>query len=237
MKNPLRFSLANLLLLTAIVAMAIALWQNHQKLAPLQEELARLRAETGQLNIVDPELIHAIRVPTEDDQPSTYRVYLPEGRGYGLYYKANGIPPSGVPEQPPETLLAAGEYLVRVKLTRRTDPKTGEPTPYAVADFDVKPSAPGVNGGQGFMVSVGQDKNDWLVNKQTGETAFSWGGPGRVQTTADPDAPLVVYRARANEVKVLRRDAQGEPASWSSTAVEGDCDGFMIWIGAVGRER
>lgn len=56
-----RFSLLTLLLVTTIVAISITVTMLNREIGPLQEDVARLRNEVGELNIGDPTKLHAIR--------------------------------------------------------------------------------------------------------------------------------------------------------------------------------
>jgi len=229
---PVRFSILTLLLLTAIVALTITVVQFYRELTPLRAEVKQLRDETGQLTIEDPTKTHAIRLPTENDEPRRYRVYLPPGRTYSLNYQVNRIPEQGVGEFPNPHELQPGEYLVGVELTRRVDKETGEPISSVDVRLDVDATGD-INSGYSASIGIGQGRNDWIVNKETGNMSYSWQEFGREQEIFDASEHVVVYRARAKTVKVTARDAEGKPQSWSTKAIDGPCDGFMVWIDVV----
>ena len=195
----------------------------------LADENKELRSELGIFEVEDPTQIHAIQVPTEDDEPRKYRLYLPPGRKYARCYKTNNIPESSVPEQVNVEPLDPGHYLFSVEIERRTDETTGDPIPYATIKL-TRERTDDVNSSSSSFISVGERKNDWLVNKETGHTAYSWQEPGRELELHDPSKPYVLYRARAQQVVVLTRDADGNPSSWSSKSIPGETDGFMVWI-------
>lgn len=229
-----RFSILTLLLLTAIVALTITVVLFYRELEPLRSELKKLREETGQLTIVDPSKIHAIRLPTEDDEPRRYRIYLPPGATYNFNYQANRIPKQGVGEFPNPHQLQPGEYLVGVELTRRVDKETGEPISSVDVRLDVD-ATQDVNSGFGASIGIGQGRNDWIVNKETGHMSYSWQELAREQEVFDASEQVVVYRARAETVKVTARDAEGKPRSWSTKTIETPCEGFMVWIEAIAK--
>ncbi len=174
-------------------------------------------------------MIHAIRVPTEDDEPRMYRVYLPPGWRYVQCYKTNEIPEQGVPVRAIVQSIEPGHYLFSVEIERRRDKATGEPIPYATVKLHREQTGD-VNSGSSYSISVTERTTDWLVNKQTGSTSYSWQEPGEKLELHDPAEPFVLYRARAHDIKVLGTDAEGKPTSWQGVPLTGDTDGFMVWI-------
>lgn len=79
-----RISLLSLLLLTALVACGIVIAIQTRELGPLRQEVTRLRIETGQLTIIDPEKIYITRLESSDELTWKWRVYLPTGTQYDL---------------------------------------------------------------------------------------------------------------------------------------------------------
>jgi hypothetical protein len=232
-----QFSLLRLVALVTIVALAVGLFasaRRNARLAARNQQLAAenkdYRNELGIFEVEDPTKIHAIRVPTEDDEPQRYRVYLPPGLRYTRCYKVNGIPEHGVPKRVNEQLLLPGHYLFTVDIERRKDEKTGKPLPYADIDLKREQTDNQKFGSASTFIAIGERQNDWLVNKQTGSTSYSWQEPGEKLELHDPAEPFVLYRARAHDIKVLGTDAEGKPTSWQGVPLTGDTDGFMVWI-------
>lgn len=112
--NRFRFSLTTLVLLTTIIALAATVGVIYRELGPLRAEVRQYRDQLGILTINDPKVVHAIRLPTEDNEPRRYRVYLPEGRDYWLHYNQYSIPTRGVTASHSSNRLGAGEYLIAV---------------------------------------------------------------------------------------------------------------------------
>lgn len=231
-----RFSLLNLVALMTIVALAVGLYSSAQRNTQLDErnqqlvdENKQFRNELGVFEIEDATQIHAIRAPTEDDEPRRYRIYLPPGYKYTRCYKTNRIPESGVPECVNANPLEPGHYVFRIEIERRKDEKTGEPIPYATVKLEREQQGD-TNSRSSSFISVGERQNDWLVNKQTGNTAFGWQEPGKEVEFHDPSEPFVLYRARARQVQVQSKGSDGKPTSWSSKNIAGETDGFMVWI-------
>ncbi|QDU57147.1 hypothetical protein [Aeoliella mucimassa] len=114
-----RFSLLTLVLLTTIVALGIAVAQLYWEVAPLRDEVKRLRAEVGELDITDKTKVHAVGVVTDNQLRWKWRVWVPEGanyvaRGFGEDIPAQGYPDTGATitlSQPGEHVLEWGiEY-------------------------------------------------------------------------------------------------------------------------------
>ena len=79
----IRFSLTNLLLTIAVVALTIVTYQLGSEISPLKRENRKLNEERGTLVIEDRSLVHAIRVPTRfAGNPGTFRIFIPEGKTY-----------------------------------------------------------------------------------------------------------------------------------------------------------
>lgn len=72
-KHRLRFSLLNLLLMTAIVALALGLWREHERLRPLEERVYQLRSELGIVDAPDPKKLYVRKL----NDKNRWRVYVP----------------------------------------------------------------------------------------------------------------------------------------------------------------
>jgi hypothetical protein len=86
-----RFSLLTILVLMALAACAITIWQLWRELVPLREEVRGYRAELGKLSIDDPTSVHGIQVPTKEEGWK-WRVYFPPGSDYMLHCYTGMIP-------------------------------------------------------------------------------------------------------------------------------------------------
>lgn len=124
-RRRLRFSLQTLLLVLAIAAMGMVIWQMYAELVPMRAELRRLRDEVGKLTIEDDALFHAIQVRTHEDLVWKWRIWVPEGAGYTLHHVSETIPKAGFPKAKSMiTLVKPGEQWVEYRITR--DDRTGE---------------------------------------------------------------------------------------------------------------
>lgn len=135
-------SVLNLLLLIALIAVSIALWQSRVELSARDAEIARvneaakrLRNEVGRIEVVDPARFqirefrqrHRRRSYALDQQPEVdfrFRVYAPDASAFEIYYKTGLLPKSGFPER--------GRPVFR---TKRPDSEPAEVTIVARADI------------------------------------------------------------------------------------------------------
>lgn len=237
-KRRLRFSLSKLVTAVTIVALAVGLIASARQNASLESanrklasENLRHRNELGIFDVTDPDLIHVIRVPTEDDEPRKYRIYLPPKQEYAFRYLVHEIPATGLPShQSHAQALAPGHYLISIQLKRAVDPKTNKPLPYGNVVIIFTPTHGSPNNGQVISIGISENQNKWLLNPETEQTAFSWQEIGRDLETYPKDEAIVLYRARANDPVVHSRNTDGKATSWSQKQTEDECDGFMIWI-------
>ncbi|CAK9037535.1 Uncharacterized protein SCF082_LOCUS22226 [Durusdinium trenchii] len=232
-----QFSLLTMVWLLTIAALAVGLYSSGRRNTILEARNEELEAENktyrnvlGVFDVEDPKKIHAIRAPSENDEPRKYRIYLPPGRKYVACYQANRIPERGVGEYPNPNVLAPGTYVIKVKINRNFDRDSGEPTRSVGVDFEIDPADEQVHTSSSAKIGISEMWNDWIVNKQTGGMAYSWAEIGRVLELHDPTEPLVLYRARAHDIKVHARNKEGRVTSYSSKNIEGPTDGFMVWI-------
>ncbi len=116
----LRFSLLNLLLLTTIVAMGLALI----KLVPLRNEVVRLRNETGRLLVTDRTKLQAIEVKTYTHLTWRWRIFVPSEKKYRLRNQINDVPLRDFPEITSGWHLQSGLQVLTIAL-RRNDAKQG----------------------------------------------------------------------------------------------------------------
>ncbi|MCO6044500.1 hypothetical protein NG895_11345 [Aeoliella sp. ICT_H6.2] len=232
-----RFSLLTLVWLITIAALGVGLYSSGRRNARLEARNNELDAENktyrnmlGIFELEDPAKIHAIRAPSENDAPRKYRIYLPPGRKYLACYQANRIPKDGVGDHPNTSVLQPGTYLMKVKINRRFDQETGEPTRTVAVDFDIDAVDEDVNSSQSARIGISEMWNDWIVNKETGQMAYGWQDIGEKVELHEPTQPMLVYRARAHEIVVLSRDSDGQPDSYTTKQIDGPTDGFMVWI-------
>lgn len=107
MNRRIRFSLIGILTTTLLVALTATIVVLYQRVRELEPALRKLRNEVGELTVDDPELPHAIRIPTYDDTSFRWRLHLPTGKKFVLRCAAStSIPARGLP------LMESGEYFM-----------------------------------------------------------------------------------------------------------------------------
>lgn len=173
-----RFSLLTVLLVMALVACGITIWQLWRELSPLRDEVRALRAESGLLTIYDTSKIHAIALTTLEDNTWRWRLYLPAGRQYSLYVQSGKAADAleldisnltarlglASAETPREALLTAG-ILVHERGGR---------------SFSVRCE------GGGFSVAMPEGSETWTVTTQS--------EVGKQTTIATVDQPFELFR-------------------------------------------
>jgi len=161
-----RFSLLTLLLLTTIVAMVTALWQQHPRYAPLRDEVRKLRNEVGSLTVDDPTKPHAIEVETGEPNHWRWRVYIPEQGNYRVHCYGDHIPKNGIPKSTGSGIsasLPSGEHRFDLWLA---------PLEANREQLLVRFSRFNGLGTRSFVLR--ETKNDWIFNEATRGSTYSW---------------------------------------------------------------
>ena len=219
-----RFSLFNVVVTVTLVAMLLAVCVLYSELAPLREELIRLRNETGNLTVEEPhqDSVHAIQLESGSSLIWKWKVYLPAGRDYQLGSYVGKFP-STWKNVPPE-------WKPPIKLEPTADPflyrKLVSPTSYR-RDTE-----------QTVLVSVVRNINGELVLRQQigGISTESrlhedledliggsvlYGGPGvgpGSTSRSHLDSPLPLLQERWDETYDFQKGIDGEP------------EGLIVWI-------
>ena len=174
-----RFSLFTLVLMTTVVAMGIALWQQHLKYSPLEDEVRRLRDEVGVLSIEDESKLHAIRVRTPDDYTWKWRLWIPEGHAYRLRCESEQVPEEGLPTgQGTIHIREPGEMWVMYQIRR--DERTGDWRGSMITNF----------------ASVGSDEHEWVGWSNRSSQSSGIGTTTRI---SEPDENLLIERHRVSQ--------------------------------------
>lgn len=125
-RRTFQFSLRSLLLMTLIIALAVASLLMYRRLSDAEGELVTLRNEAGYLKIEDETLFHAIAVPCEEPLTWKWRAYLPKGREYSWHLNSGMIPAMGVLDggaSSQETLPRSQGMEVTITVAIRKDPE------------------------------------------------------------------------------------------------------------------
>lgn len=122
-KRRLRMPLRWFFVAVAIVVLSISHLATSLRLRKSEETVWSMRQEFGYLYNVDEEKVNVISVPTLEQMSWRWRVYIPKGKTYRLYFRLTGIPETGLPTpfQVPDKGIALerdGEMLISVKVVR-----------------------------------------------------------------------------------------------------------------------
>ena len=116
MKIRTKISLRTLLLLIAAFACLATIWKLYTDLNIARRDLAELKQKGGHLEVSDEDVIHAVRIPTEDRFKWIYRVHVPnhlelEVYSYGWDFD-NGYPKNNKYPK----VLGPGEHVLTYTL-------------------------------------------------------------------------------------------------------------------------
>ena len=124
----LRISIAGLLGVTLVVALAASNIVTYRRLREVEPALLKLRNEFGQLTIDDAGRLHAIQVPSFDASAYNWRIHLPARRRFVLrVVVSSAIPETGLPVSGPgspflsqefEQSLSGGEVLQSIAVNK-----------------------------------------------------------------------------------------------------------------------
>jgi hypothetical protein len=234
-----RISLLSLLLLTALIACAIVIAIQMREIGPMRHELTRLRAETGQLTIVDPKKIYVTAMETLEDDTWKWRVYLPTGTDYELGEIFGRVPsrplftvlekrvqPSGFNCSSP---IDSGEYIITV----------------ALRPYEVEGS---LQGNWGFIVECRHVSSrtkaaagaaEVTTGGRCGRQGMDWMDDQRARSFAtEGDAQIKGVQREfdaahgLNLLTLLRSEVTENASGWSTKAPDPtkENDGAAVWI-------
>jgi hypothetical protein len=117
-----RFSLLTILLVMALVACGITIWQLWREVGPLRVEVRTLRGEVGRLSIDDPTKLHAIQVRQTDELVWKWRLWIPAGHSYVLHTVGGKVPHEGFPPNSNTlTISHTGETWVEYRIAKNAN--------------------------------------------------------------------------------------------------------------------
>lgn len=114
-----KFSLKDLLMLIAVVALVVAYGMTTSELSETLKQLTALRNEMRYLSIEDEHAINAISIPGLGRRSWRWRLHLPEDRKFRLRLAFDDIPIDGLPEIAPDNMrceLPTGESILSAAL-------------------------------------------------------------------------------------------------------------------------
>lgn len=207
-----RFSLLNLLLLTAILVLSLTVGRLWNELRPLREDVKRLRAEVGELDIEDPKLVHAITARTYQQRVWRWKIWCPAGKSVVVRMASHDIPADPTAFPKPDGRLHLN----------RNNPDAAE-VEVTLSSEQLTDGAVRWNlhaGGITTHPRVPEDATQWLLEGSSG-----WSGGPRHETLVQrPGEPLELLRIRA-----FYNTNQVPPPS---PPKEGD--GVLVWVEVEG---
>jgi hypothetical protein len=212
-----RFSLRELLMLMALVAMAITIVLMYREVGPLRAEVKKLRDESGKLWVDDATKVNVVQVDTRDERLWKWRVWLPKGYKVSLHSAFGEIPEDGFPQGGfggghkssfEWTVEESEEYVCTMKAVRD---KNGEWKGYT----EVSGSGISRGGGGGSL--------PWLDDVKTGFVTMNFGTTtcGYSSMAHNLDKPLILIRHRVY---------QGPYNAKKPPTTEELMEGFMLWF-------
>jgi hypothetical protein len=216
-----RFSLLTALLLMTIVGMAIVIARLWRGVGPLHEQVRRMRAELGYLNVDDPTQAYAIALPTDEPRHWKWRIYLPPGLNYRKLCYSGTLPSpqeysskawcerveNGSVGKGGSGPIDGGECTIEAKLEKDAD------------HWVLRTSGTGGRGASTF--SLTQHSGDWLSEPEG--FASSNALNSRTQTVFAPGEPIIL-------LKVLKPIITKFPGGYSMRDPQGAAEGFVLWI-------
>ncbi len=208
-----RYSLLTLLIVTAMVAMGVALWRLNAELMPLREEVADLRRETGYLHVEDKGKGYVVGVPTWDDMTWRWRIHVPEGKQLGIYHVENQIPSDGISTKGIENRASAigipmpGTHLVHASVRKN-----------AYGEWQLRLNA----GGVGVRSDIDPGQTGWPESASRSSRTFLIEGDSDT-TEIVPGEPL----------QLLRHIVTNKQTPTTITQKGSPTDGLLIWVRLV----
>ena len=213
MRRPFRlqYSLSTLLLVVTIVCMTFSLFFMYRELRQVRLENQNYRDQFGFLTISDPNKLHSILIPSNENDSWRWRVYLPPGRSWKLRYIVNDVPPG-------DTFPSQHHYS-------EMGIPPGEQTVFAGVTHDL-------SGKRVFQVAIAnkvamrtdlEGKNgSWLDD---GSGGLTWQTVGTSSTySCASDVPLTLLRLRH------QKQVAGVSTTYLPNSPSVPTDGFLVWI-------
>ena len=210
-----RFSIATMLLVSALIACSISHFVVSWELATTKKALTALRNDALVLDADDDKLLHVIALPTYGELQWRWRLQLPSEGTYRLRYAIDEIPCYSLPEnsQPVNRVfvrsdgsnLSGVSFVLEIGIFKDGD---------GVWQFSA------TNGDSGRIAPI-KSPPKWLDSK----TATGWGsfvtGTGRTKSSSSTDALTLLSLRRSKKI------------GNASTVDESPADGLVVWVERV----
>lgn len=192
-KGRLRFSLWRLFVILTFVVLAASHLLTSSQLYTANQELAKLRRETGYLDVTDPTKVHVVSIPVMDQLTWRWRVFVPEGANYWFAAQVNDVPSTEFPENGQIATLLPGEWVIELRIHEES-PGTWTVTYNARSES---------NAVGGYKKLTGADA-DWLAG---GWARMAQGSGSQHTDSFNVDEHVLFLRLRAGKLGVGTADA------------------------------
>lgn len=152
-----RFSIANLLTLTLLIALATACGLAYQKNRKMVQQCNELQALSSRLYMTDDNELASSEMPRVADDFRSWNVHIPDGKEYHLRLGIGTVSENGVPPTAASVPIAAGTHRVTLYLGDSSD----EAFHYTVY----------IDGNLAIDKTMG---NDWIQGGWSSASSLSW---------------------------------------------------------------
>lgn len=205
----LTFSLKNLLILTALIAVALAIGLAYKNHLYLMQKRQSLWEASGRLKVSNLDELAVAKQPKITPDADTWLIYVPEGRSYQLNLGIGEFPSDSIPHSYESVSIPSGQH--RVTFVRADS---------AIEDFRYTVYVDGV---QVIEKSMG---SQWMPNNWSFSSGLSW--PNRL--TLSP-APLeLTSQAYADNYDFGHQYSFNKGVDHLVTQ-----KGFRLWVDIAGR--
>lgn len=243
-KRWFRFSISTLLLVSVIVALGVSHWTSARDRLALERKLDQIRQDHDLLEIVDPDMIHVLPLPSQFYRMGQVRVYLPEGSSYRLNFHWRDVADDfdwqafewkeGVRKQEPHMPhsgkeLQPGTYLIEYAIQYMPMQGSGR----WVVEIKVKPRDYLGN----IYSPLPWDAPTWLAADYVGNRDFRLNGDQRSHSISFWDRSglkqgQVTQFSDVDEVTIVQTGVYNNAASLGALVIDPVTtdDVFRIWI-------
>jgi hypothetical protein len=206
-KGRFRFSLRRFFVLLTLVVLAVSHLRTSYQFYLAEQELAKLRRETGYLQIGDPAAVHVAAVPFLDFETWRWRVT------YRLCKQVNDVPAEGFPAAPAGDVLSPGEWMIELRIERAGNEKW-DIRHHCRMERTLSRFGSQTVTSQGSGATLEGEPADWLDGRWVSMSQLA----GNQRTEAFPiGQPICLLRHRADKSRVGTDDPLV-------------CRGVLLWL-------
>ncbi|WP_044301796.1 hypothetical protein [Rhodopirellula sallentina] len=187
-----RYSLRSFLIATTVVTVAVYHWNVSRRLREAEMTVAKLRDETGRLNIEDNSLVNVIAVESGESNVWRWRMFVPKGHKYMWHVASERIPYGKIPDRAGSSGISNARYwerdnevLVTARLTELADGNYSLSVSSRIGNSDDQMA--------GASIVFPSDHLAWTQEHPSQQVDIA----GRAsQATFDPSQPFMLFSKR-----------------------------------------